>query len=762
MTSNQPRQETEHAGPEKSLKMRVLGALGFSLILLLVMGIYAIDRTNQQHMVSDIQSTVDGAINLYQMKLQSDALQMASLIDVISRDKSLMDCLARKDRDALLQKSSPLFRQLKEESHITHFYFTGPDRVNIVRIHNPPESGDTINRYTTMEALRTGKLFYGVELGRYGLFTLRVVKPIFSDGKLIGFIELGREIEYIMSEIKKVMGVDLYVTYFKSLINREQWEKGMRLMGRSPDWNGFEKVILAEATATPSADEIRLLQSAESRKHIGDMKQTEYVEDNGDTFTFATPLKDVAGKEVGDLWIHIDFSTTSQVARDYIRTITMAGALLVMLLMGFLYLILDRVQRAIRNYRDLNLEEARQREDIKQRHLDQMTARKREIEEQAERMEAILDTAMDGIISIDVNGNILTFNQAASAIFGYSEEEVRGESVKLLMPEPYRNRFDAWLATCLVEGDDRIIGKSIESTALNRRGREVPINLAVNEVRLHGERSFTAVIHDISDRKRAEIAMQQRNTALEISNRELQDFAYVASHDLQEPLRKIRAFGDRLKSRADTSLDDKGRDYLARMLDAAERMQVLISSLLSYSRITTQAKPFDRVNLNEVVTGVISDLETRIEAVNGRVEVAPLPELDVDSLQMRQLFQNLIGNALKFRRPDVAPVVRISAHTVAGQRPAMWEIQVADNGIGFEEKYATRVFEVFERLHSRADYEGTGIGLAVCRKIAERHGGTISVRSKPGEGSTFSVILPEKQKKKVDDSISYLTEDAHD
>lgn len=754
--------ETEQTGPEKSLKFRVLGALGFALVLLLVIGIYAIDRTNKQHMINDIQSTVDGALNLYQMKLDSDAQQMASLIEVISHDTSLMESLERKDRGALLQKSSALFKQLREESHITHFYFTAADRVNIVRIHNPPEFGDTINRYTTMEALRTGKLFYGVELGKYGLFTLRVVKPVFNDGKLIGFIELGREIEYIISEIKRVMGVDLYVTYFKSLINREQWEKGMRLMGRTPDWNSFNNVILAEATITPSANEIGLLQDAESRKHIGDMKQHEYVDGNGDIFTFATPLKDVAGKEVGDLWIHMNFSATSQVARDYIRTIAIAGALLVMLLMAFLYLILGRVQHAIRNYRNLSLEEARQREDIKQLHLDQMTARKREIEEQAERMEAILDTAMDGIISIDIHGKILTFNQAASAIFGYSEEELRGESVKRLMPEPYQSQFDSWLATCLAEGDDRIIGKSLETTALNRRGRKVPVNLAINEVRLHGERNFTAVAHDISDRKRAEMAMQQRNTALEISNRELQDFAYVASHDLQEPLRKIRAFGDRLKSRANASLDDKGQDYLARMLDAAERMQILISSLLSYSRITNQAKPFDRVNLNDVVSGVISDLETRIEAVNGKVEVAPLPELDVDSLQMRQLFQNLIGNALKFKRPDVAPIVHISAHMVAGQRPLMWEIQVSDNGIGFDEKYATRVFEVFERLHSRADYEGTGIGLAVCRKIAERHAGAISVRSKPGVGSTFTITLPEKQQKKGDDSISYLIEEPHD
>ena len=234
---------------------------------------------------------------------------------------------------------------------------------------------------------------------------------------------------------------------------------------------------------------------------------------------------------------------------------------------------------------------------------------------------------------------------------------------------------------------------------------------------------------------------------LDQSNQELQDFASVASHDLQEPLRKIRAFGGRLAARAEGGLDEAGRDYLARMLNAAERMQVLITDLLSFSRITTKARPFEPVDLNRVAAEVVSDLEARIEQVGGKVDLDFLPTLDADPLQMRQLLQNLIANALKFARPGMAPHVRVYAELAAeetdtGAAREVMRLHVEDNGIGFDEKYLDRIFNVFQRLHGRGEYEGTGIGLAVCRKIAVRHGGEVTARSRPGEGSTFIVTLP--------------------
>jgi signal transduction histidine kinase len=246
-------------------------------------------------------------------------------------------------------------------------------------------------------------------------------------------------------------------------------------------------------------------------------------------------------------------------------------------------------------------------------------------------------------------------------------------------------------------------------------------------------------------RQEANDALTALATRLEQSNRELQDFASVASHDLQEPLRKIQQFGDRLRTRFAAPLGDEGRDYVARMHAAAARMQTLINDLLAFSRVTTKAQPFAPVDLGQVVSEVLMDLETRIETTGGKVDVDPLPTIDADPVQMRQLFQNLIANALKFHRPAVPPVVRITsappdAHN--GSPPASYEIRVTDNGIGFDEKYLDRIFNVFQRLHGRGTYEGTGIGLAVCRKIVERHGGTITAHSRENEGSAFVVTLP--------------------
>ena len=240
-------------------------------------------------------------------------------------------------------------------------------------------------------------------------------------------------------------------------------------------------------------------------------------------------------------------------------------------------------------------------------------------------------------------------------------------------------------------------------------------------------------------------ALNKTNTDLLRSNRELENFAYVASHDLQEPLRKIQAFGNLLEEEVGDKLGE-GADYLARMRSAAERMSALINDLLTFSRVATKKEPIKDVALSKVVEGVLSDLEDQIKRTNGRVEVGELPTIMADELQMRQLFQNLIGNALKFHQKDAEPVVTIASRAL--ERDGGYEITVSDNGVGFDEKYLDRIFAVFQRLNGRNEFEGTGIGLAVCRKIVERHGGTITARSTPGDGATFIVTLPKPTLKK--------------
>ncbi len=261
---------------------------------------------------------------------------------------------------------------------------------------------------------------------------------------------------------------------------------------------------------------------------------------------------------------------------------------------------------------------------------------------------------------------------------------------------------------------------------------------------------------DVTPLKQAEESLRKFTAQLERSNRELQDFAYVASHDLQEPLRKIIVFGERLQEKSAERLEPEALDYLQRMRKAASRMQTLINDLLAFSRVTTKAQPFNRVNLAQLAREVIEDLEGRIEITQGRVEQGELPTIEAEPLQMRQLLQNLIGNALKFRRPEVSPVVKIEARIYSGVLPhappdtadqKLCELTVTDNGIGFDEKYLDRIFNVFQRLHTRGEYEGTGMGLAIARKIVLHHGGHITARSRPGHGAAFVATLPVCQPK---------------
>jgi len=247
--------------------------------------------------------------------------------------------------------------------------------------------------------------------------------------------------------------------------------------------------------------------------------------------------------------------------------------------------------------------------------------------------------------------------------------------------------------------------------------------------------------------EKANARLKSANRQLKELNKNLQDFAFIASHDLQEPLRKVRSFGDLLAANYDVSLDETSRDYISRMQTAAARMQNLLNSLLSYSHITTKAEPIRDTDLNKSVEEALFNLEIMIREKSARVEVANLPKVQADRVQMVQLFQNLIGNALKYHRDDEAPHVKV--YVRSGKRGRTYDIQVEDNGIGFEEKYLDKIFLPFQRLHGRSSkYEGVGMGLAICKKIAERHGGEISAKSALGKGSTFIVTLPRDREKR--------------
>ena len=261
---------------------------------------------------------------------------------------------------------------------------------------------------------------------------------------------------------------------------------------------------------------------------------------------------------------------------------------------------------------------------------------------------------------------------------------------------------------------------------------------------------------DITEMKVYEQDLKYKIEELNRSNQDLEQFAYIASHDLQEPLRKIMAFGDRLNTKYGEQLGSDGQFYLSRMLDAASRMKILMENLLSYSRVSTKTEPFELVDLNLTIESILSDLEMKIQDVDAQITMMPMPTLNALPTQMQQLFQNLITNALKFVKPQEKPIITIEAYNadlkeisllgIPFKHKKYYKIVVSDNGIGFDTEYAEKIFLIFQRLHGRSEFEGTGLGLAICKKIVDNHQGYIIAKSEKDKGATFTVYLPDVER----------------
>lgn len=366
-----------------------------------------------------------------------------------------------------------------------------------------------------------------------------------------------------------------------------------------------------------------------------------------------------------------------------------------------------------------------------------------------QRFRSLFDEHPDAVYAMDLEGRFTSYNRSFQALSGLHSGDIFGIRFDRRVAPEHRDAVRVQFAAA-AGGEARTYEASVvlpHQARVEMRITNLPIveNGVVTGV--------FGIAHDITERRRAEQALQQAFEELRLRNRELQDFAFVASHDLQEPLRKIQAFSDRLQTRYAAQLDLQARDYLDRSTQAAARMQRLIDDLLTYSRVSSRSKPFAPVDLARVAAQVMDDLQARIESSGGRLQIGPLPTIEGDATQLQQLLQNLVSNALKFRAPGRDPLVRIEATPVRlpPDRPA-WELRVADNGIGFDPRHAERIFAPFQRLHARQDYEGTGIGLAIVRRIVERHHGSIHAEGRLDGGATFIVQLPQRHDPRVRES----------
>ncbi|HEV8410501.1 MAG TPA: ATP-binding protein [Gemmatimonadaceae bacterium] len=339
------------------------------------------------------------------------------------------------------------------------------------------------------------------------------------------------------------------------------------------------------------------------------------------------------------------------------------------------------------------------------------------------------ESSPSGMVMVNRDGKIILVNRETERLFGYSREELIGQTIDMLVPRATRAEHPEHRANFFAHPQSRAMGAGRDLHGRRSDGTEVPVEIGLNPIETDDGMCVLASVVDISARKRAEQELKR-------SNEELERFAYVASHDLQEPLRTVASFVQLLERRYGATLDADAKDFIGFAVDGAKRMQQLIDDLLAFSRVGRLGGAFVPIAADVSVDISIENLGAAITESNAVIERGELPVVLGDATQLRLLFTNLIGNAIKFSGP-ARVVVRISAV----RDGSFWRFSVSDNGIGIDSQYFERIFVIFQRLHLREDFAGTGIGLAICKKIVERHGGRIWVESEPGKGSTFSFTL---------------------
>lgn len=378
----------------------------------------------------------------------------------------------------------------------------------------------------------------------------------------------------------------------------------------------------------------------------------------------------------------------------------------------------------------------------------------RTLRENENNLKQLLTHAPDAVIVINQESNITFWNPKATAIFGWTEEQVLNKPLSdTIIPLQHRQAHQQGMKRFLSTGVAHVLNKSIEITALHKTGKEFYVSLTISQTIQGGKLAFIAFLRDITEQKNNQVELEQKKEELERSNINLQEFAYAASHDLKEPVRKIHIFSDLLKERLKEKLLKEDLNWFDKMDKAAKRMSSLIDDLLTFSSVNRGGGILEEVYLKDKVQEVLEDLELEKEEKNATILVDKLPVIKGHKRQLQQLFHNLIMNALKYSKEGVQPIIYIHSTIINGSETPLqlsideqykqyYLIEVKDNGIGFEQADAERIFNVFTRLHGNNKYLGSGVGLSIVQKVVENHNGFIWAESKPGVGSTFNMLFP--------------------
>jgi len=771
----------------------ILAPLFVAITVLLVIFTLAIYRLQQQNIHDDVRMRLDSAHRYFDKLLAADARLIGETTHFVKNNPDIQNAWLARDRDTLLGLSAPLFEKLHRDYRITHLYFIDANGTCFLRVHNPPRFGDRIERFTLDSAARTTEPSYGIELGPYGTFTLRVVQPWFVNNTLTGFLEFGEEIEHIAPQLKETLNVDLVFLIDKTFLVRDSWQEGLKMMGRSGNWDLMPNCVIADSTIPSVPPEFIKLAGLTHSEHKDQILSAKL---DGSTYRAGfIKLSDAAGREVGDILVIKNVSKELASLRALLVVITTLCFLVASALVSFFYIHIAGIEkRLIQAHASLATEIEKRKETeaelcehrdnlektVKNRtaelektnkHLHEENVGRKKAEEIIRRERDLSQASIDSLpglfYMLDDQGRFLRLNKNFEKVSGYSADEISrmtppdffGETDKRSIADAIQRVFQTGEATVetdflskdqtktpyfftgkLFQFDQKscLIGMGIDST--DRKQAQQRQTQLLEQL----EKSNRHLQQENTQRIKAEESLEKLNNDLEFtvaqlgrSNKHLREFDHLAAHDLKTPLRGIGTLAQWLLKDYYDKFDDYGRKQVNLLVSRVRRMDDLINAILQYSTITRNKQNERQVDFNILIKAVFADFQptTNITLTVNK----NLPVLTCEEEQIRQVFYNLVANAVKFAdKPDGHITIDCE------DEKYFWKFSVADNGPGIEPQHFERIFRLFQTLSDREEAESTGIGLTMAKKIVELYAGKIWLISTIGVGSTFFFTLPKQ------------------
>ncbi len=720
-----------------NFKARLLVSFTFALIVFLGVFIF----NTYQHELRDIDEAserlAESALELFRVQINSDAAALAVSIGFISENRELAALMVKGDRGALLASANPVYQELSKNQKVTHFYFQTPNRVNFLRVHNPAFYGDLINRYVALKAEKTQNLFYGIELGKFGHLTLRVVSPWIVDGKLIGYLELGEEIGHILENIKNTLDVDFILTIDKNLLKQSDWEEGSGMFGHKGKWNSLLDSVIAGTSLGDIGNLLKIVKSGRDKIFSDEKKGIAnffYKDDMNSRYDVnIMRLEDVSGRSVASLYILWNITGVIAGALYYVLLVGAVSLVTGALLFVLFYITINRVEGELSFfYKSLEAASA-----------DNAC------------LAAAVEQADEMVVMTDKDGTIQYVNLAFEGVTGYSREEILGKKPDILSSGKQDETFYRTMWNTIYAGDiwkGRFVNKKKNGTFFDSdcvispvRGQDGAI---VNYVSL--QRDVTR------DRKlESKLRASQKMEAIGT-------LAGGIAHDFNNILTGIIGYTELAND--DLKEGSEAKENLDAALKAGARAKDLVAEILTFSRDGEQA--VNQVYLQTVVRDTLAMLRPIIPStISIRESIDDsLPAIMANGTQITQVIMNLCTNAEHSMRKN-GGVLKITlggfeadadfASLHEGVAPGFYvRLTIRDTGHGMDKETADRIFEPF--FTTKDVGEGTGMGLSVVHGIVCDHGGLITVSSELGKGTTFTIYLPVQKHPVVEDEAGFI------